>query len=359
MFVRCAVWQEFFIWLQVLVPSGRGVLKKKEEAKEQSASDWPYTDRWVTVRTCGELYRDWRHWKPGYQNAPPQGIEVPVCYLHTGLDRAWDAGRPTVLLLHGAPGSYRDFTDLVPFLDRVGATVVSPTWPDLKLSYRVGTFWHSAEEKTHLLADFLRAINISKIDLVVAHSSAIYPSLNMMTRPGMPTVGGLALLAPAGHQLVRWVSSPPHFLLAGALYAQAKLKTWRRLLHRLVVKCACVVLSRGKASERKSDDACPIDAFVFSSPSRSCATPDRTASECIPLKCLSGVHESRISLKMVSTFPTELRRFWYEPLTTCAQEGSKKVLLFKKGGHYLFRRHPEVINSAILEWLHRVCPPGK
>lgn len=42
-----------------------------------------------------------------------------------------------------------------------------------------------------------------RIDLVVAHSSAIYPSLNMMTRPGMPAVGGLALLAPAGHQLVR------------------------------------------------------------------------------------------------------------------------------------------------------------
>lgn len=348
---------------QVLVPSGRGVLKKKEEAKEQSASDWPYTDRWVTVRTCGELYRDWRHWKPGYQNAPPQGIEVPVRYLHTGLDRAWDAGRPTVLLLHGAPGSYRDFTDLVPFLDRVGATVVSPTWPDLKLSYRVGTFWHSAEEKTHLLADFLRAINISKIDLVVAHSSAIYPSLNMMTRPGMPAVGGLALLAPAGHQLVRAIRPLPLMRAFAVHYTNPRYQGFMRRLGIAIMKC-----TRNPIKPNMEDAIMSLQTMIFSDYDQAGHKIQQVAESGTPLLIAFSENDRAINpeviFNMVDLIGTRNEDLWlYDAdgklAREGAQEGSKKVLLFKKGGHYLFRRHPEVINSAILEWLHRVCPPGK
>ncbi|KAK8783618.1 hypothetical protein V5799_010016, partial [Amblyomma americanum] len=116
--------------LQVLEP-GTAALKKQPAPLEPP--EWPYNEHTVKVHTCAKLYQDWRKWKPGYQNAPAKGIEVDLGYLHTGLDKpaAQREGRPTVLLLHGAPGSYRDFTQLVPFLDSQGATVISPRWPGL------------------------------------------------------------------------------------------------------------------------------------------------------------------------------------------------------------------------------------
>uniref|UniRef100_A0A6M2CIW5 Serine carboxypeptidase n=2 Tax=Rhipicephalus TaxID=34630 RepID=A0A6M2CIW5_RHIMP len=39
--------------------------------------------------------------------------------------------------------------------------------------------------------------------------------------------------------------------------------------------------------------------------------------------------------------------------------GSRKVMLFKKGGHYLFRRHPEVVNSAVMELLQTALASSK
>lgn len=99
---------------------------------------WPYTERKITVTTCADLYKSWRGHRHGYSTAPTTGLPVPVSYVHTGMDRAErqanDANsdeirRPLVVILTGAPGTYKDFAYLIPYLDQNGVDVVSLVWP--------------------------------------------------------------------------------------------------------------------------------------------------------------------------------------------------------------------------------------
>lgn len=347
---------------QVLTP-GAALKQKKEIPIVEERVDWPYRDHTVTVHTCAELYKDWRRWKPGYQNAPPHGIEVDIPYLHTGLDRATSGWRerPTVLLLHGAPGSYRDFAQLVPFLDKNGINVISPLWPDLQLSYRIGTFWHSAEEKTHLLKDFLRAINVNKADLVIAHSSAIYPTLNLFTRENMPKAKSLALLAPAGHQAVRAIK-PLSIMRAFAVhYTNPRYQNFMRHLGVAIMKC-----TRSPIKPNMEDAIMSLQTMIFSDYEQAGDKIKKIADSRLPMLIAFSENDRAISpqvtFNMVRHIGTSEKDLWlYDSEGNLVREGtetdSRKVLLFKRGGHYLFKRHPEVINPAILQLLHKVCPP--
>lgn len=347
---------------QVLEPSA-AALKKQPASVEPP--EWPYTERFVKVHTCSQLYQEWRKWKPGYQNAPAEGVEVELGYMHTGLDKpaAQREGRPTVLLLHGAPGSYRDFTQLVPFLDQQGATVISPRWPDLRLSYRTGTFWHSAEEKTQLLIDFLKAIRISKVDMLVAHSSAIYPTLNVMTRPGMPQVNAVALLAPAGHQLVRAIRPLPVMRAFAVHYTNPRYQSFMRRLGIAIMK-----YTRNPIKPNIEDAIMSLQTMIFSDYEEAGEKIKQVANSGVPLLIAFSENDRAINpeviFNMVDLIGTRNDDFWlYDADGKLVREGStggsRKVMLFKKGGHYLFRRHPEVVNSAVLELLQTACSVRK
>ncbi|KAL1427512.1 hypothetical protein MTO96_017221 [Rhipicephalus appendiculatus] len=347
---------------QVLEPTA-AALKKQPAPVEPP--EWPYSEHTVKVHTCAKLYQDWRKWKPGYQNAPPEGIEVELGYMHTGLDRpvAQRTGSPTVLLLHGAPGSYRDFTQLVPFLDSQGVTVISPRWPDLRLSYQTGTFWHSAEEKTQLLTDFLRAINISKVDMLVAHSSAIYPTLNVMTRPGMPQVKAVALLAPAGHQLVRAIRPLPLMRAFAVHYTNPRYQGFMRHLGIAIMK-----YTRNPIKPNIEDAIMSLQTMIFSDYEEVGDKIKQVANSGIPLLIAFSENDRAINpeviFNMVDLIGTRNQDLWlYDAdgklVRKGSTSGSRKVMLFKKGGHYLFRRHPEVVNSAVMELLQTALASSK
>ncbi|KAL3249646.1 hypothetical protein MRX96_055857 [Rhipicephalus microplus] len=102
---------------------------QKAEQKTAVIHEGPYKERRVTVHTCAELFREWKHTRPGYKHVNEDGISVPLTYIHTGLDRQAAAGEPVVFALHGAPGTYREFDSLVPVLDAQGASVIVPTLP--------------------------------------------------------------------------------------------------------------------------------------------------------------------------------------------------------------------------------------
>ncbi|XP_065283126.1 uncharacterized protein [Dermacentor albipictus] len=347
---------------QVLEPTA-AALKKQPAPVEPP--EWPYTEHIVKVHTCAKLYQDWRKWKPGYQNAPPEGVEVELGYMHTGLDRpaAQREGCPTVLLLHGAPGSYRDFTQLVPFLDSHGVTVISPRWPDLRLSYRTGTFWHSAEEKTQLLTDFLKAINISKVDMLVAHSSAIYPTLNVMTRPGMPHVKSVALLAPAGHQLVRAIRPLPLMRAFAVHYTNPRYQGFMRHLGIAIMK-----YTRSPIKPNIEDAIMSLQTMIFSDYEEAGDKIKQVADSGIPLLIAFSENDRAINpqviFNMVDLIGTRNQDLWlYDANGKLVRKGStsgqRKVMLFKKGGHYLFRRHPEVVNSAVMDLLQMALASSK
>ncbi|KAM7292071.1 hypothetical protein ISCGN_025335 [Ixodes scapularis] len=151
-------------------------------------------ERRISVRTCGPLYRQWKQTKSWYRRAPEDGIEVDVPFVFTRRDDGGGAEtrRPLAVLLHGAPGSYRDFSEnLIPRLCA----------EDLRFSIQNEFFWHSIEERTALLRDFLRQLGITRIDALVAHSAATFTSLRILLerQEPVPTVKSLVLLAPNSH----------------------------------------------------------------------------------------------------------------------------------------------------------------
>lgn len=136
--------------------------------------------RQVKLKTCADVYEHWRSYKRLYKKAPKEGVEFHIDYIDTGLAMSEEerARAPIALALHGAPGSYHDFSLLINHLAAQRVRVVAPNFPEYIATVKTKVlFRHSADEKAAYLRDFLKAIGITKIDLLVSHSSAIFPTL--------------------------------------------------------------------------------------------------------------------------------------------------------------------------------------
>lgn len=136
--------------------------------------------RQVKLKTCADVYEHWRAYKRLYKKAPKDGVEFQIDYIDTGLAHSDEtrAKAPIALALHGAPGSYHDFALLIHHLSQQNVRVIAPNFPEYTATVKTKVlFRHSADEKAAYLRDFLKAINVNKIDLLVSHSSAIFPTL--------------------------------------------------------------------------------------------------------------------------------------------------------------------------------------
>lgn len=136
--------------------------------------------RQVKLKTCADVYDYWRTCKRQYKKAPKDGVEFQVDYIDTGLALSEElrSKAPIALALHGAPGSYHDFALLINHLSQQNVRVIAPNFPEYVATVKTKVlFRHSADEKAAYLRDFLKAINVNKIDLLVSHSSAIFPTL--------------------------------------------------------------------------------------------------------------------------------------------------------------------------------------
>lgn len=134
----------------------------------------------VRLKTCADVYDYWSQCKRHYRKAPKDGVEFQIDYIDTGvaLSEEVRSKAPIALALHGAPGSYHDFTLLINHLSHQNMRVIAPNFPEYVATVKTKVlFRHSADEKAAYLRDFLKAINITKIDLLVSHSSAIFPTL--------------------------------------------------------------------------------------------------------------------------------------------------------------------------------------
>lgn len=66
-----------------------------------------------------------------------------------------------------------------------------------------GIWRHTAEEKNEMLKDFLRALNVPRIDMLVTHSSGCYPGLLLWRDPDGPDIDSIALINAAGHRRIK------------------------------------------------------------------------------------------------------------------------------------------------------------
>ncbi|KFM63505.1 hypothetical protein X975_07982, partial [Stegodyphus mimosarum] len=160
--------------------SSQGVEQKDVHKKK---SDIKFPERTVTVYTCENIYERWRRQKKFYR-IPESGVFADIAYIDTvGCNKNTnDEKTPTVLCIHGIPGNYGVFSHLINDLSKEGVRVIVPTFPaTLYLSGKreKELFRHSIEEKTQVFKDFLKALDVSELDGIVAHSSAIYPALRL------------------------------------------------------------------------------------------------------------------------------------------------------------------------------------
>ena len=134
----------------------------------------------IEFKTCGKLFEELKKKnRKLYRNSPSDGLLVNVEYVDTFGDNKLeiDDKVKTIVGIHGNPGHFTHFSGLIDSFGGQESTirVIIPNIPDFSLTRKTMAFWHSNEERSQLIRDFLKAINVSKIDCLISHSAGIHP----------------------------------------------------------------------------------------------------------------------------------------------------------------------------------------
>ncbi|XP_077517075.1 uncharacterized protein LOC144127936 isoform X2 [Amblyomma americanum] len=313
----------------------------------QAAQPADLVEHQLRVSTCGALYREWRKTRREYRNAPVDGIEVDmnfICSRMTDEGTYVETDRPLAVLLHGAPGSYRDFTEnLIPRLLSRGVDVLAPNYPDMAFSLQNKFYWHTVEERTALLRDFFKQLGVRRIDTLIAHSASCYPSLRLLTEEETaPTINSLVLLAPNSHVTPRPFLRPmvSALLLLGCYSGLVPL---RPVPQDVVLSLTTYKMSGFDKGGEKLLEAVArrrLPTLVAISENDRLLTYEALMGVCTVLGASAGDvwHYDRNS-----------------QLVTPGTAGSwLKVVNFKQGSHYPFIRHPDVCADEIVQLLKKI-----
>nr|XP_027204498.1 uncharacterized protein LOC113798201 [Dermatophagoides pteronyssinus] len=176
------------------------------EQPPQQQRQYPYPVKFVTINTCSTLYRQWSKLKKKsiYKRAI-DGLNLEIEYADTiDLCRNKDNDNLiTILALHGAPGSHEDFEQYIQYFGSKQIRFIAPNYPDINITIQTKVFRHSAEEKFEYIKDFLRAINVKSIDLILSHSSSIYPTVRLLCDQNDVHVNAVAFFNPVGHRRIQ------------------------------------------------------------------------------------------------------------------------------------------------------------
>lgn len=336
-------------------------LQKTERKVAEVREGGLYKERHVTVHACADLFREWKRTRPGYKYVNEEGISVPLSYIHTGQDRQASAGEPVVFALHGAPGSYREFDSLVPVLDAQGASVIVPTMPDLTFSMRTQGFWHSVEERTDLIKKFLKTINVREIDMMVGHSSSMYPMLQLALYDPEIKVKSLVFIAPPGCRRITQLS--PYWMMKAfdEWFRVPWLQNFMCGLAVYIVRVLGkpnnnhmkgVILSMITIRNARYDEAGPMMREL--------------KRRGVPMLMLYGERDKLIDREvseemaaMMGVQPTHMHIFQGKDDAEAVQEqtgkldGNCEVVCFKQGTHYAFKKYPSLFNDFILKFWKR------
>lgn len=195
----------------------------------------------IQIRTCRKVYSE----KKGFLffNAPNQGIDIEVKYLDT--DPSAPPSIPVVLAVHGAPGSYYDFEEMIAFLKNQGVRIVAANFPDLSLIRERGIFKHTNEERSEFLHDWLKEIGVNRVDVAITHSSGVYSTIKLW-QENHNLIKSLVMLNPAGHR--RATAMKPAWMMNTAAYLYVT-GVGRELFHSLFVHLVRALGSKVKIDE--------------------------------------------------------------------------------------------------------------
>ncbi|XP_054153582.1 uncharacterized protein LOC128952249 [Oppia nitens] len=152
----------------------------------------------IQFETCGQLYDKLRQKSPRfYRNSPSTGVKVNVEYVDTfGESNAFGDNIKTIVAIHGNPGHYKHFSGLFEYFSGKSVRVIVPNMPDFSITRQKMAFWHSNEERSQFIRDFLKALNVSTIDCLISHSAGIHPISLLWTNPQELTIRSIGIFSP-------------------------------------------------------------------------------------------------------------------------------------------------------------------
>ena len=117
---------------------------------------------------------------------------------------------PTILAIHGSPGTHNDFQPYVERLSKAfDVRFIAPNLPAFQATDEHPMYLHKVEEKAIYLNDFLKKIDIRNVDMLVTHSSGVYPSLylwnNLRDMPDnrLKEIRSFAFFSPPGSRRIK------------------------------------------------------------------------------------------------------------------------------------------------------------
>ncbi|XP_027204858.2 uncharacterized protein LOC113798503 [Dermatophagoides pteronyssinus] len=150
----------------------------------------------IKLRTCVNVYDELRLRLPQFYNkSPTEGVDITIDYVDTQPNQK---PKKTIVALHGLADTFRTYNLLFHhFQPRSDVRLVMPNFPDFSQTRATNyKFWHSSDEKCHLLQDLFRHLNIDTIDCMVAHSFGSQPTSAILEKPQGLQVKSLAMIAP-------------------------------------------------------------------------------------------------------------------------------------------------------------------
>ncbi|XP_022241803.1 uncharacterized protein LOC106459582 isoform X2 [Limulus polyphemus] len=126
---------------------------------------------------------------------------------------------PLVLFIHGLMSEFQSFGDPFMSLSKKGVRVVAPNLPGYGKSWikPAQSFNHSPDEIASVLKSFLECINISRVDMVLAHSVGMFSAVNLVAE-NPQSFRSMALICPAGLKREAWVYIKPYWLVKAGAY---------------------------------------------------------------------------------------------------------------------------------------------
>jgi len=325
--------------------------------RKQDEQPIDYNVATVSITTCGDLYNEWRTKKRLYKSVNANGLTIDVEYADTlhqidGNGHEIDELAPVVVCLHGAPGSHRDYSHFIKYFSQMGKRVIVPNFPTYDITTKTRVFRHSAREKKEYIKDFLKAIGINRIDLLVSHSSAIYPTALLWSDQNAPYINSIAFINPSGHRRIKAMRPKMLTSVFVRVYQKQLGRAFMRLLGTTVLSITgCPVRPDNMDNVILSATTMVYSKFRYLSETLSMMR-DKQVPVMLVLSENDKLVDTDISYELAEILGAREENFsTYNQYSVLEKERQTDsfpwIVVLPHGGHYSFKNHPKLVNESI------------
>ncbi|XP_053207122.1 uncharacterized protein LOC128391293 [Panonychus citri] len=329
------------------------------DSSDCESSDKPLK---IQVETCSSLYEKWKEEKSWLSNVPRKGITTEVTYIDTRPDSG--NSLPVVLFLHGAPGSHRDFALTRSRLVKYPIRIICPNFPTYSLTKKK-RFGHSDEEKASYILDFLRALKLNRVDMLIGHSSSVYPSMIILDSEYRSTLKALVFLNPCGHRRIQAMKYPALSKTSAYFYQYKFFRFFIKIFGKpvlVVAKCPVKV-------ENMDNLFLSVTTVYHSHYKRLSEKLEKLGTDKDLAKMMIFAENDKLiqkeifyeMAKMLGIESDNIEVYDHNGLQqrSAVDSGYPKGIALQDGGHYAFLSHHKIVNEAIAEMIENILLDGK